>query len=183
MKLSSQKSHMPISCHINSTCLHRAVVSLSVLGEIWLLCICYSIRMLHFLAYSSSPPCCWKYVFPAGNGSVILIDNCGDEPWLSTGSWLSGLDIPILHDLRNNTQPLCLKHLKAISRQTCRQEHTSWMLQTLHSIAPLSNTWISSWSERNFQTSQKSVCRVAGWLNRAQGQEELLFWRTIMLVL
>lgn len=87
-----------------------------------------------------------------------------------------------IHGLRNNTQPLPLKHFRAVSRQTCRQEHTSWMLQTLHSLVPLSNTRISSRSKRNFQSSQKSGSRVAEWLNRAQGPEELLCSRTIMLV-
>lgn len=69
-------------------------------------------KHLHFPVYSSSPLGCWKYMFPAGKGSALLIDDCGDEPWLSTGSWLSGLDIPILQDFRNNTQPLLLKHFK-----------------------------------------------------------------------
>lgn len=142
----AREAHMPICSCSCSPCLHRALVSLSVLGEIWLQCTCHSTWMLHFPVYSSSPHCCWKYMFPAGKGSALLIDNCGDEPWLSIGSWLSGLDIPRPHDLRNNTQPLPLKHFKATSRQTCRQEHTTWMLQTLHSIAPLPNTRISSQS-------------------------------------
>lgn len=112
----AREAHMPISSSISSPCLHRAVVSLSVLGEIWLLCTCYSIRMLHFLAYSSSPPCCWIEIHVSSWAkSVLLIDSCGDEPWLSIRSWLSGLDITILHDLRNNTQPLPLRHFEAIS--------------------------------------------------------------------
>lgn len=119
----------------------------------------------------------------AGKGSALLFVNCGGEPWLSIASWLPGLEIPILLDLRNNKHPLPLKHFKAISRQTYRQEHTGWKLQTLHSIAPQLSTKITSWSERNFQSFQNSFCVVAEWLKRAQGPEEWLFSRPVMLVL
>lgn len=58
----AREAHPPIPSSISSPCLYRAVVSYSVLGEIWLLFSSYSIRMVLFLAYASPHPCCWKHV-------------------------------------------------------------------------------------------------------------------------
>lgn len=111
----TREAHSPIPSSISSPCLYRAVVSYSVLGQIWLLFSSYSIRMVHFPAFSSPRPCCWKHTFPAWQGSVLLTASCDTEPWLSVGSWLSGLNIPIPDDLRKNMQPLPPKYFKTIS--------------------------------------------------------------------
>lgn len=66
-----REAHLPIPSRISSPCLYRAVASYSVLGEIWLLFSSYSIRIVHFLAYSPPPPCCWKHI-PAWQRSVLL---------------------------------------------------------------------------------------------------------------
>lgn len=150
-KLPSQRSHIPISSCINSTCLHRAVVTLSVLGEIRLLCTCWSIRMLHFLALSSPLLCCWKCMIPAGKGpvsrwerrSAILIDNCGDEPWLFTGSWLSSLDIPIFMTWETTRSPFPSNISRPFQgRPAGRNTQVGC---SRHSIAPLSNTQFTVW--------------------------------------
>lgn len=110
----TREAHLPIPSRISSPCLYRTVASYSVLGEIWLLFSSYSIRIVHFLAYSPPPPCCWKHI-PAWQGSVLLTASCGAEPWLSVGSWLSGFNIPIPDDLMKNMQPIPPKYFKTIS--------------------------------------------------------------------
>lgn len=180
----AREAHMPISSSISSPCLHRAVVSLSVLGEIWLPRTCYSIRMLHFLAYSSSPPCCWMEIH-VSSWARVCASNWQLWRWTMVIYWILTVRLRHYHTswLEKQHAAPSPQTFQGNFRQTCRQEHRSWMLQTLHSIAPLLNTRISLRSKSNFQSSQKSVCRVAEWLNRAQGPEEPLFSRTIMLVL
>lgn len=153
------------------------------MGQIWLVFSSYSIRMVHFLAYTPPSPSCWKDTFPLWQGSVLLTASCGAEPWLSVGSWLSGLDIPIPDDLRKNMQPLPPN----ISRQfQARPEGRNTEVGCSRHYIPLHRCQIPESVHglmSNFQSSQKGAYRVAEWLNGALGSGELLFSRTIMLVL